>query len=368
MKTVKQQNKQKQRRRIFIIIAALIIIAMAFAYVIPLTAMAAPETPPPDNGTDSDPNWPPEPGEEEQEEEKPPPPVLLIATDPPRLDVGQEIQIQVVMENIPENTLLEWSSSNLSVAGVSADGRVIAISPGYAEVAVVAGTMRASVLITVNEMKASRITIVVDETVARTGDKSYEIKVGDVIRLSAKIEPAGAKVNKFTWKVGNDRVASVSQNGQRAELVASNIGQTQVTVTADSISDSITFNIIESGVPIDRLMEYIKYGVIMAIAAIVAVVVLTWLAQRRKKELARQKALAKKRKAEAERRRREEVERRVREEAEAEKLRERREPRRPQDDERLTMRVSGAVVGAGIPESRDETGEQERPLTLDDLE
>jgi len=366
MKSIRQQ--QQQRKRILIVIVIIIIAAMAFAYVIPLKGMASsspPDTPAPEYGTDwgLDESTLPAPWEDlEEEEEDVPKPVLLITSTSLRLDVNQSIQIQYVVENFPEGTMLEWTSSNFEVAVVSGDGIVKAIAPGSAEIKVRAGEIQSSVLVSVNELRAGKIVIAVSEDVARAGAGLYELKVGDVIRLVATIEPAGAKVDKFSWVLGNDRVAAISPNGRNCDFVATAVGQTQVTVTADSLFDTITFNVIESGMPLDQVWEYIKLAIVLIIAAVVIIVALSYLAQRRKKERARQKAAAAKR-------RREEAERRAREEARMEKIqRERREPRPVQDEERMTMRISGAAVGAGIAEPGNGAKEQERPLTLDDLE
>ena len=377
MKTVKQ--KQQRRKRVLIVVVVVIVIAMAFAYVLPLTqwgafgatatgtataaAMApAPETPPPDFGTDTgfDDSTLPAPWEEDgegDEEEESKLPMLVITTSSPRLDVGQEVQLEWTMENFPAGTMVTWSSANPQVVGVGSDGRVVAISPGSSEVVAVAGTMRASVLVTVNALKANRIIIDIREDIIKTGDKSYELKVGDVIRLTSRISPEGAKVDKLSWKLGNGNVAEITANGRNCEFVAKAVGQTQLTVVADSLSESITISIAESGIPIATLWDYIKYGVVVVIAIVAVAVMLTWLAQRRKKEKERQKAAAaKRRKMEAERRTRE-----------REEYRDYYEPRLT-PEERSTLRVSGAAVGAGFPTPRDKEEDPERPLTLDDLE
>ena len=369
-------KRTKKQKHILIVIVFIIVIAVVVTYVLPLTVLAE-ETPPPvqPGGTDwgyddSTLDIPPF----DEEDEDTPLPVLKITTSGPlRLDVGQQVPIGYEMTDFPEGTLLEWSTGNPEIAAIGADGILVARSPGSTDVIARAGDMRASLLVEVNSLRAAGVVIVIGEEISKTGVNSYELKVGDVIRLTAKVEPEGAKVDKFSWMLGNDRVATLSQNGKTAELVATEVGNTQVTLVAGKLTHSITFEIIESGVGLDTLWVYIRYVVIIVIAVVVIAVVLSIMAQQRKKEKARQRAAAKRRREEAERRarrereREEEAERRAREAVEA-RQREIWERRHPQGDERTTMRVSGAVVGAGLAEPKNGPEEPERPLTLDDLD
>ena len=373
MRTSKQQ---KRRKTFFIIIAAIMIAAMAFAYILPLRAMALSstvETPAPDDyGTDYDYDdttliapWTDEP-----EDEKPPP-LLRIINANIKIDVGQQLQIEYEMENFPEGTVLEWSSRNPQVAVVDPYGIVVAYSPGRAEVYVTAQGITSSVLVTVNDLKANRISLIVGDDVTQLGPRSYQVTVGEVIRLSAIIEPQGAKVDKISWLLGNESVASITPMSQTCEFVPEAVGETQLTVTADGLVDAVSIKIIESGMPIDTLWEYIKYGIIVAIIIIVLAVFLTWWFQKQKKEKARQKAAnAKRRKEAAERRAREEAaERRAREESmEKEMQNEVLEPRIGQMEARATQKINGAAVGASVSAPRDQAKEPDRPVTLDDLD
>jgi hypothetical protein len=273
MRTSKQQ---KRRRRLLTIIVIIIVVALAFSYIIQLSSASYGATPPP---PDYDPSTmthdPPAPwlDEEEPVVEKPPP-LLRILNANIQLDIGQQLQIQYEMENFPDGTLLEWASRNPQVAGVDPYGVVVAYSPGRAEVYVTAQGIISSVLVTVHEQKANKISIVVGDNVAQLGPRLYEVTVGDVIRLSSKIEPEGAKVDKIVWKIGNENVASINPMSQTCEFIAEAVGETQVTVTADGIVDAVSFKIVESGVPIDTLWEYIKYGIIFVVVIIILAVVL----------------------------------------------------------------------------------------------
>ena len=356
-------------RILVIIISVIVVAALVLTYVMmfPINAYSAVETPPPDDygtsGDYDDSTLPPFPGEDKEEEK--PEPVLRITGGPVQLDVGQSFAIPFIMTDFPAGTLAVWESKNPSVAIITSDGVLLARGPGDVEIAVRAGDKRASVLVTVNEPRANRIIIVVDEEIIKTGPSSYELAVGDVTRFTVSIEPEGAKVEKISWILGNGNIASLSQSGSKAEFIAEAIGQTQLTVSAGGLIDSITINIVESGVPLDTIWDYLKYGVIVIIIIVVIIILLAWLAARRKKEKARQRAIAAKR-------RKEEAERRAREEAAVyEAQREPREPREPQPaqtGDRETMRVSGAAVGAGAAPHENKKTDLERPLTLDDLE
>jgi len=354
--------------RILVIIVCIIIVAalvLTYVMMFPLNASAdsVPETPPPDNyGTSGDYDestltFPSDTTPTDDQE--PVIPVLMITGGPISLDIGQTYQIPYVMNDFPEGTELTWETSNPNVAVISSDGIVYAVAPGDVEIAARAGQKRVSVLVTVNELKATGVTIVIDPSVVNTGPKAYQVTVGDVTDLTAQIEPTGAVVDKLTWVLGNSNVATLSSNG---EFVATAAGQTQVTLSAGSLSDAIQINIIEGGVPMATIWDNLKY-IIVIILVIVVIIVLVWfLIQRNKREKARQKAAAAKR-------RKEEAERRARAEAAAYDNRlEVPEQHMARTEERTTMRVSGAAVGAGIPAPDDQKTEIERPLTLDDLE
>jgi len=357
-------RRRNKRMRIGVIIISIIVVAaLVVTYVMMFPINSYGETiytpPPEDYGTsgDYDDSTLTFPGDEEEEDLLEP--MLMITGGPIRLDVGQTYAIPFLMTDFPSGTMAEWESKNPAIAVVSSDGVIYAVSPGDVEIAVRAGDKRSSVLVTVNELKANRIIIVVDDEIIKTGSNSYEVSVGDVTRFTAKIEPEGAKVDKIVWVLGNGNVASLSQNG---EFVAEAIGATQVTLTAGSLVDAITINIVESGVPLATIWDYLKYGVIILIIVIVIIVLIVILASRRKKEKARMRAMAA-------RRRKEEAERRAREEAAAyEMRREPQEPRPPQSESRETMKVSGTAVGAGMNPPVDRKTDLERPLTLDDLE
>ena len=360
------RKRNKKMRILVIIICVIMVVALVLTYVMmfPLNAYAggAPETPPPpDYGTsgDYDESTLTFPGDEDEEEEAPEP-MLMITGGPITLDIGQSFAIPYIMNDFPPGTMPEWESKNPQVAMVTSDGILKAMSPGNAEIAVRAGQKRASVLVTVNELKAAHIIIVVDETIRKTGPNSYEMTVGDVTRFTARVEPEGAKVEKIAWVLGNGNVASLSQNG---EFVAEAIGQTQVTLTAGPLVDAVTISITESGVPLTTIWDYLKYGVIVIVIIVVIIILLNVLVQKKKKEKARQRAImAKRRKEEAERRAREEA-------AYYDMRREAPEPRpAAKAGERSTMKVTGTAVGAGITPTEDKQTELERPLTLDDLE
>jgi len=337
---------------------------MLFTYVFALTSFASyAYTPPPSQPGVEDPSiWYPDPSNMpmDEEEDEEPDPVLTITSGMVRFNVGERFRIQYKMEDFPPGTLLEWQTSNTAVAVISSDGVLLAVSPGNVEVIAIAGDKRASVLATVNEIVADHIVILISGDIVQTGTKKYEIELGDVIRLSTRILPEGAKVNRISWKLGNEKVAKISPNFQTCEVVAIEAGETTVSVTADNISDTITFTVIASGLLVGRLQELIGFAVIIVVAIVAVLVFFSWRSNKRKKEIARQKAAAARRK-------KEEAEQRAHEEAERAEMQ--RELRSAQTENRETLKINGAAVGAGLPAPPSEGGtKQERPVTLDDLD
>ena len=100
---------------------------------------------------------------------------------------------------------LSWSSSNESVASVSSTGVVVALTPG--EVTITATTTNgktAECKVTVNPIRVTTVTV--EPAVA-------EITVGDVLSLSASVDPDDATYQTIEWSSSDAAVATVDEDG-----------------------------------------------------------------------------------------------------------------------------------------------------------
>jgi len=355
-------RRTKRMRVLLIIVAAVMVAAMAFAYILPIAGFAANGTgpgtgPAPGSYSSGGPGPGYAPAAEAAEEE--PVPSLKINYAPTTMDVGEEATLSYELLDAEEGALASWSSSNESIATIAADGHVVALAPGTVEFTASVGVMRTSVLIKINALKPQSVHIQIAETPAETAPGVYDIKVGDIYHLSSRIEPTGSRVEgKVTWSLSNPDAATL--DGSR-EFIATDPGETTVTVTADELTASVTFRIEENGIPTATIIRYAVTGGII-IVIVVIVILLASYAARKEKE-ARKRAAAKRRK-EAEQRKKTMDSGRERDHFTPTGT--------PTPTDARTTKVYGAGVGAAdMNRQADSEGrprEPERPFSIDDLE
>lgn len=100
---------------------------------------------------------------------------------------------------------LYWSSSNEDVASVSSTGVVVALTPGEATItATTTNGKTAECKVTVNPIKVTMVTV--EPAVA-------EITVGDVLSLSASVDPDDATDQTIEWSSSDAAVATVDADG-----------------------------------------------------------------------------------------------------------------------------------------------------------
>jgi flagellar basal body-associated protein FliL len=371
----------KRRKKALTILVVIIVIAVAVTYILPIAILGASAA---EIGAVSnaqvDLGIPLDPGDEEFGTDDPsvippvlpeppkPPASLQLKSYPGNLDVGDRGQLTCELLNAPEGTYVEWNSDDPNVAVIDSTGSIVAIAPGDAVITVSAGDLRDSALIHVNDYKASKLTILVTGLSGEPdaqGRLVYKIKVGDVYRLSFRIDPQGAKVERIDWAVSDPEVAELSDDG---EFVASAKGETSVTASAGVLSNTILFQIEENGIPLDTIFRYIIIGVVVIVVIIVAVILIARAAAKQKEAERKRAATAKRRKEEA-RQRAEDAAKRAADQAETAAATEQaKHSFEPEPPEIHSAKVSGATVSAvtGVANPHDET--LERPLTLDDIE
>ena len=102
------------------------------------------------------------------------------------------------------NTHISWSSNNLAVATVDANGRVTAKGAGTATITGTAASgVTVTLVVTVSDEVIEVTAVTLDKTEAT-------IKVGKSLQLTATIEPSGATDQKLEWTSSDSDIAIVT--------------------------------------------------------------------------------------------------------------------------------------------------------------
>ena len=119
------------------------------------------------------------------------------------LVVGAKLVLTAKLNPTKARTILTWSSSNPEVATVTQKGVVKALKKGTAVITVE----------TANGKKATcKITVPTAPTKVAFAKKSYSVKVGKTVKLTAKLTPTKARTT-LTWTTSDKKVATVTQKG-----------------------------------------------------------------------------------------------------------------------------------------------------------
>lgn len=136
--------------------------------------------------------------------------------------VGDEQQITPTIVQVGATTTLTWQSSTPSVATVSENGTITAISQGTTTITCTAHNgVFAQCEITVSPVLVSGVNL--NETEA-------ELTVGENLQLFATITPDNATDKTVTWSSTNEAVAVVNESGQ---VTAVGSGTCQIKATAN---------------------------------------------------------------------------------------------------------------------------------------
>ena len=123
------------------------------------------------------------------------------------------------------NKNVSWKSSDVSIASVDQQGRVIANKAGRATVTVTTedGNKTAACAITVDQKIISVISVSLNKT-------SLNLIEGESELLACAINPVDATNKKVSWKSSDVSIASVDQQGR---VIADKAGRATVTVTTE---------------------------------------------------------------------------------------------------------------------------------------
>jgi uncharacterized protein YjdB len=115
-----------------------------------------------------------------------------------------------------------WTSSNAAVAKVSASGRVTAVKAGRATITLTAGTMKATVKVTVVAKRPAKAKV----TKVKVSGVRKSLKVGQVAAITGSWTPATAVGVKVTYKSSKPKVVAIDAAGR-----ATAVGKGKATIT-----------------------------------------------------------------------------------------------------------------------------------------
>lgn len=138
-----------------------------------------------------------------------------------RPGMSEQLSATLVPSNATNQTVT-WSSSNTSVATVSAGGIVTAVGGGLTTIRVISGDGGYTGQCTVN--------VIVDVTGIRLNKDAMLLSPGTSEILRATIEPFDATNKTVTWSSSDTAVATVSEQGLVSGI---SLGSATITVTTD---------------------------------------------------------------------------------------------------------------------------------------
>lgn len=135
------------------------------------------------------------------------------------LNVGESKLLGVTVYPLDStDKRITWTSSNPSVATVSANGTVKAVSAGNA-------VITAQAAIGGVEGKCT-VKVIIPTTGVKINKKIAKVAVGETVSLKATVSPSNASIKKVTWKSSDKTVATVKKG------VVTGVSAGTVTITA----------------------------------------------------------------------------------------------------------------------------------------
>ena len=131
------------------------------------------------------------------------------------------------------NTHISWSSNNLAVATVDANGRVTAKGAGTATIT---GTAASGVTVTLVVTVSDEVIEVTAVTLDRT---KATVKVGKSLQLTATIEPSGATDQRLEW-TSSDSDKAIVTDGRVTGVAPGKVTITVKTTNGKTATCTIT--------------------------------------------------------------------------------------------------------------------------------
>ena len=157
---------------------------------------------------------------------------------------GESIQLTAtVLPADADDKTVTWASSKQSVATVSSDGKVDAVSEGESTITASCGGKSATCVVTVKKKAVEVTSITLDHS-------QLIMEEGQVTLLVATVSPSNATDKTVTWKSSKEYVASVDEYGMVSALAE---GSTVITASAGNESASCLVTVVKKIVPVSSV-------------------------------------------------------------------------------------------------------------------
>ncbi len=154
------------------------------------------------------------------------------------IEVGKTLQLSATITNGTDGAKATWSTSDASIATVSADGLVTGVKAGKVTITAAYGGAADTIELTIKE--AAPVL-----SVEIAAPASTEIEVGKTLQLTATVAN-GPTDAKATWTTSDAAIATVSAEGL---VTGIKVGTVTITAAYGGVSDSIALTIKEPPVP-----------------------------------------------------------------------------------------------------------------------
>ncbi len=181
------------------------------------------------------------------------PTLVTLSAEEIVMTEGDTEQLTATVKPIGAEHIISWHSTDETIASVSSDGLVTALSEGSCRITATTG----------NNLMAECTVHVQKAAVEPTGISiiSYiELTIGDVYDIVPDIKPADA-LTSLSWESDNSAVASV-ENGS---ITALSEGECNVTVTTSNNLSAVCHVVVKAKVVTPESIELSEYDVTLTV-------------------------------------------------------------------------------------------------------
>lgn len=195
------------------------------------------------------------------------------ANTPTTLNAGQSYQLTITaMPTNASNAAVQWSSSDLSIATVSANGLVTAYKAGTLTItATSTDGSRKTASLRLNVQQPTIDTPILVNSLIFPANTPTSLIVGQTHQLTATATPVDASNTTVHWSSSDPTVATINEDGQVTALKSGNVIITATALDGSNLSAQHAFTVILPGdannngkVTVDDLLpiiDHILFGV-----------------------------------------------------------------------------------------------------------